>query len=158
MFENIITNKEIKFNDLEKKIFKFVCMLGCLIIKIVLEKQDKKILESIKGDKRFDNRGFKKTTIHTIMGDIQYKRRLYKVTEKGISKYVFLLDEKLHINTEGKISQNLIEKIVSIVPVTDSYRKAEEVMKETTNTNLSFETIRKVTVIEGNKIAERKKF
>ena len=157
MFENIITNKEIKFNDLEKKIFKFVCLLGCLIIKIVLEKQDKKILESIKGDKRFDNRGFKKTTIHTIMGDVQYKRRLYKVTERGISKYVFLLDEKLHINTEGKISQNLIEKIVSIVPVTDSYRKAEEVMRETTNTDLSFETIRKVTVIEGNKIAEREK-
>ena len=40
MFENIITEKEIEFNNLEKKIYKFVCMLGCLIIKIILEKQD----------------------------------------------------------------------------------------------------------------------
>ena len=54
-----------------EKIFKFVSMLGCLIIKIVLEKQDKKILESIRGGKRFDNRGLRKTTIHTIMGDVQ---------------------------------------------------------------------------------------
>lgn len=68
-----------------------------------------------------------------------------------------MLDEKICINTEEKISQNLIEKIVSVVPVTDSYRKTEEVMRETTNTDLIFETIRKVIVIEGNKIAEKNK-
>ena len=27
MFEEIVTKDEIKFNDLEKKIFKFVCFL-----------------------------------------------------------------------------------------------------------------------------------
>ena len=46
--------------------------------------KDKKILESIKGDKRFDNRGFRKSTIHTIMGDVQYKKTLYKLKQKGI--------------------------------------------------------------------------
>lgn len=25
MFDNIVTSNEIKFNDLEKKVFKFVC-------------------------------------------------------------------------------------------------------------------------------------
>lgn len=33
MFEEIITSKEVKFNDLEKKVYKFVCFFGCLIIK-----------------------------------------------------------------------------------------------------------------------------
>lgn len=27
MFEEIIASKEVKFNDLEKKVFKFVCFL-----------------------------------------------------------------------------------------------------------------------------------
>lgn len=29
MFEEIVTKNELKFNDLEKKIYKFVCKLGC---------------------------------------------------------------------------------------------------------------------------------
>ena len=33
MFEEIVTEEEIKFNNLEKKIFKFVCNFGCLIKK-----------------------------------------------------------------------------------------------------------------------------
>ena len=27
MFEEIITSKEVKFNDLDKKVYKFVCFL-----------------------------------------------------------------------------------------------------------------------------------
>lgn len=30
MFEEIIASKEVKFNDLEKKVYKFVCFFGCL--------------------------------------------------------------------------------------------------------------------------------
>lgn len=37
MFEEIVTKNGVKFNDLEKKIYKFVCMLGCIIIKYILE-------------------------------------------------------------------------------------------------------------------------
>ena len=35
MFEEIIASKEVKFNDLEKKVYKFVCFFGCLIIKLI---------------------------------------------------------------------------------------------------------------------------
>ena len=44
MLEEIVTEEEIKFNNLEKKIFKFVCSFGCLIIKLILESYDKKII------------------------------------------------------------------------------------------------------------------
>ena len=43
MFEEIITSKELKFNDLEKKVYRFVCFIGCLIIKLILESYDKKV-------------------------------------------------------------------------------------------------------------------
>lgn len=63
----------------------------------------------------------------------------------------------MHINTNGKVSENLIEKVIEIVPITDSYRKAEIVIKESTNATLSFEWIRKLTVNVGDKITSKEK-
>ena len=91
------------------------------------------------------------------MGEVEYVRAMYEVEEEGIKKRVYLLDEKLHINTEGKASENLVEKIVETVPITDSYRKAETVLKETTNATLSFEWIRNIVVKLGDKITKKEK-
>lgn len=38
MFDNIVANNNINFNDLEKKIYKFVCNLGLLHIKDIIRK------------------------------------------------------------------------------------------------------------------------
>lgn len=46
MFEEIVTKDGLKFNGLEKKIYKFVCMLGCFIIKYILESRDKKLMKA----------------------------------------------------------------------------------------------------------------
>ena len=43
MFDNIVANNEINFNDLEKKIYKFVCNLGCYLLKEIIEKYDEKL-------------------------------------------------------------------------------------------------------------------
>lgn len=156
MFEEIVTNDEVKFNDLEKKIFKFVCNFGCLILKLILESYDKKIMKA-RDKKKYRHKGLRKNTIKTIMGEIEYQRAMYEIEENGIHKMVYLLDEKLHINANGRVSENLIEKVVEIVPITDAYRKAETVIKETTNATLSFEWIRKLTIDVGDKIAQREK-
>ena len=156
MFEEIVTEEEIKFNNLEKKIFKFVCNFGCLIIKLILESYDRKIMKA-RDTKKYRHKGLRKNTIKTVMGEVEYLRAMYEVEEEGIKKRVYLLDEKLHINTEGKASENLIEKIVETVPITDSYRKAETVLKETTNATLSFEWIRNIVVKIGDKITKKEK-
>ena len=156
MFEEIVTEEEIKFNNLEKKIFKFVCNFGCLIIKLILESYDRKIMKA-RDTKKYRHKGLRKNTIKTVMGEVEYVRAMYEVDEEGIKKRVYLLDEKLHINTEGKASENLIEKIVETVPITDSYRKAETVLKETTNATLSFEWIRNIVVRLGDKITKKEK-
>ena len=156
MFEEIVTEEEIKFNNLEKKIFKFVCSFGCLIIKLILESYDRKIMKA-RDTKKYRHKGLRKNTIKTIMGEVEYVRAMYEVEEEGIKKRVYLLDEKLHINTEGKASENLVEKIVETVPITDSYRKAETVLKETTNATLSFEWIRNIVVKIGDKITKKEK-
>ena len=156
MFEEIVTEEEIKFNNLEKKIFKFVCSFGCLIIKLILESYDRKIMKA-RDTKKYRHKGLRKNTIKTVMGEVEYVRAMYEVEEAGIKKRVYLLDEKLHINTEGKASENLVEKIVETVPITDSYRKAETVLKETTNATLSFEWIRNIVVKIGDKITKKEK-
>ena len=156
MFEEIVTEEEIKFNNLEKKIFKFVCNFGCLIIKLILESYDRKIMKA-RDTKKYRHKGLRKNTIKTVMGEVEYVRAMYEVEEAGIKKRVYLLDEKMHINTEGKASENLVEKIVETVPITDSHRKAETVLKETTNATLSFEWIRNIVVKLGDKITKKEK-
>ena len=156
MFEEIIPENEIKFNDLEKKIFKFVCSFGCLILKLMLEAYDRKLM-NVRDTKKYRHKGLRGNTIKTIMGEVEYRRVMYEMEENGIKKTVYLLDEKLHINVEGKVSENLIEKAVEIVPITDSYRKAETVIKETTNATLSFEAIRTLIVKVGDKITKKEK-
>ena len=80
---------------------------------------------------------------------------MYEVQEEGIRKIVYLLDETLKISVEGKVSSNLVEKVIETVPVTDSYRKAEEVIDTTTNTSLSHEKIRRVILKVGDKITNK---
>jgi len=156
MFEEIVTEEEVKFNNLEKKIFKFVCNFGCLILKLILESYDRKLMKT-RDKKKYRHKGLRKNTIKTIMGEVEYQRVMYEIEENGIHKTIYLLDEKLHINVNGKVSENLIEKVVEIVPITDAYRKAETVIKETTNATLSFEWIRKITIDVGDKIARKEK-
>lgn len=156
MFEKIVTKDEVKFNDLEKKIFKFVCFFGCLIIKLILESYDRKLMKA-RDTNKYRHKGLRTTHVSTIMGEVKYRRAMYEVTEDGVTKTVYLLDEKMKINEEGKVSNNLVEKIVEVVPVTDSYRKAETVIEETTNITLSHEKIRNIIVKVGDKITKREK-
>ena len=156
MFEEIIASKEVKFNDLEKKVYKFVCFFGCLIIKLILEAYDRKLMEN-RDKKKYRHKGLRETSVNTIMGEIKYKRVMYEVKEEGITKTVYLLDETLKISEEGKASSNLVEKVIETVPVTDSYRKAEEVIDTTTNTSLSHEKIRNIIVKIGDKITNKEK-
>ena len=156
MFEEIVSKEGIKFNSLEKKIFKFVSELGCWILKLILESYDQKLMKA-RDSKKYRHKGLRTTTIKTIMGEVEYRRAIYEIEENGIKKTVYLLDEQLQINKEGKASENLVEKIIETVPITDSYRKAETVLKETTNATLSFEWIRNIVVKIGDKISKKEK-
>lgn len=156
MFDKIITSEEVKFNELEKKVFKFVCFFGCLIIKLLLESYDKKLMNA-RDTKKYRHKGLRETSVNTVMGEVKFRRVMYEINEDGVKKTVYLLDEKLNINVEGKVSSNLVEKVVEVVPITDSYRKAETVINETTNTTLSHEKIRNIIINIGNKITNKEK-
>ncbi|MEE0715178.1 MAG: UPF0236 family protein [Eubacterium sp.] len=83
MMINILDEKEISFKELEQKIFQYVCELGCEITKMILERYDDEL--SGKRDKeKYRDKGKRKTSIKTVYGPVEYKRRVYKTkTDDG---------------------------------------------------------------------------
>lgn len=154
MFDNIVANNEINFNELEKKIYKFVCNLGCYLLKEIIEKYDEK-LQNERDKKSFRHRGLKPDSIKTVMGVVDYKRTIYEYEENNQKKFVYLLDEKLKLSEFGKISENLVDKILNIAVETNSYRDAAEQIMQLLNISISHETVRDIVIKAGMKIIEK---
>lgn len=159
MFEDIVTKNEVNFNKLEKKIYKFVCDLGCCLLKTILEDYDNKIKEN-RDKKKFRHKGYKVNSIKTTLGVVTYKRSVYQYTinentKKEEKKCIYLLDESISISAIGKISANLGEKILSTAVETNSYRDASTQLMESVNLAISHQTVRDVVIKEGMKIIEK---
>ena len=74
-----------KFKDLEKEIYKYFCELACMIMSYILEMVDEEIM--------LKNTG-RRTTIKTLMGDVEFERRYYRsVDDDGLTYYSYLIDE-----------------------------------------------------------------
>ena len=58
-------------------------MLGCFIIKYILESRDRKLMKA-RDCKKFRNKGYKNNWIKTVMGKIEYKRAAYAIEENGV--------------------------------------------------------------------------
>lgn len=152
MFEDIVTDNHINFNDLEKKIYKFVCELGCNLMKEIIEKYD----ETLKRDrdkKVFRNKGYKADSIKTVMGIVEYKRTIYLSKEEN--KCVYLLDEALNLGKFGKMSPNLSDKILNMAVETNSYRDAALQIIENFNISISHEAVRQIVIKAGVQIIEK---
>ena len=83
------------------------------------------------------NKGMKHNCIKTIMGNVEYDRRIYKFTrEDGKIAYKYLLDEYLGMNNIAHMSLNLVDKIINNV-TNLSYRKTAENIKSLSNQSIS---------------------
>ena len=69
-----------------RKIYKFICMLGCMILKYILESRDKKLMK-LRDKTKFRHKGYKQNCIKTIMDEVEYQRAIYLVEEDGEKKY-----------------------------------------------------------------------
>ena len=89
------------------------------------------------------------------MGVVEYKRAIYEYVEGENKKFVYLLDENLNLSEFGKISENLVERILNIAVETNSYRDAAEQLMQTLNISISHETVREIVLKAGIKILEK---
>ena len=154
MYTISLNDSGLDFKTLEQKIYRTVCEVACDVLKDVLEVLDKMLMATRDMDK-YRHKGRKKTHIHTVMGVIDYKRRIYEYyNEEGKKEYVHLLDQYLKNETVGHVSTNLAEKIVERA-LEEPYRKTVQAMESTTNANLSHTTARNVIQKVGGKLKEK---
>ena len=154
MYTISLNDSALDFKTLEQKIYRTVCEVACDVLKDVLEVLDKMLMATRDMDK-YRHKGRKKTHIHTVMGVIDYKRRIYEYyNEEGKKEYVHLLDQYLKNETVGHVSTNLAEKIVERA-LEESYRKTAQAMESTTNANLSHTTAWNVIQKVGGKLKEK---
>ncbi len=153
----IVNDKLISFKELEQKVFKYVCELGCEITRMILESYDEELAAS-RDAKQYRDKGGRKTSIKTVYGDVEYRRRVYRTTlEDGQKAYVYLLDQAMQMDKIGLISTNLAEKIA--LTVTESpYRVTADAISSTCGQSISAGGVWNVMQRLGERISEEEAY
>lgn len=153
MYDISLNENGVTFKELEKIIYKYSCDAACNAMKTVLESLDTKLLKE-RDTKAYRNKGLKKTCIKTIMGDVEYSRRIYQfITDDGKKATKFLLDEYLGLDCIGKVSMNLVETMLKNVSEM-SYRKVSSAVETMCNQNISPQGVWNVVQTVGTKIKD----
>jgi GNAT superfamily N-acetyltransferase len=131
-----VTENVVDFNHFEREIFRSVCVLGCETIREALEQYDVGL--SVSRDKSiYRYKDLRKTTLKTVMGEIEYRRAMYEeVLEDGTVRYVYLLDEALGIQGSGFMS-GLLSEMIAKAACEGSYRAAARSVSELTGQTIS---------------------
>ena len=134
---DIILNEGGKtFKELEQEIYMLGCRMCVNLTKEVLKSKDNEIFSTCDKEK-YKSEGLRKTSIKTVYGAVEYKRRVYRTKdEEGREMYVYLLDKELGMEKIGLISENLAEKIADIATEAP-YRKTADEISSTTGISIS---------------------
>ena len=101
--DKIVNDKKETFKELEQEIYLIACKSAVEITKGILEQRDQEIFEE-RDKKKYVSAGFKKTSIKTVYGTVEYSRRGYRtVLEDGRIARIYLLDQELGIEKIGMI-------------------------------------------------------
>lgn len=152
MYSNIVSEKKVTFKEIEKTIFERICEAGREATRDILQTIDETIAES-RDRSIYRDKGYRKTTIKTIYGEVEYKRHVYIMkTDEGRNAAVYLLDQELGMDTIGFISTNLAEKILTTVTNTP-FRKTAGQITETTGQTISHSGVWNMVQAFGDKLA-----
>ena len=149
-----LNDKGLTFKEIEQKIYKYACDEACNTMKEFLENLDEKLLNE-RDTKIYRSKGLKRTCLKTIMGNVEYSRRIYQFELEGGKKATkHLLDEYLGMDTIGKVSVNLIDTILTSISEV-SFRKTSENIKTMCNQEISPQGVWNVVQRVGEKIKEQ---
>ena len=145
---------DVDFKSLEKNIYNQVCQEACNILSDVLKNLDLMLLAK-RDTKLYRAKGIKHTCLKTIMGPVEFERRIYEYkTEDGKKAFKYLLDEYLNMETIGHMSANLVEKVIESA-LNVPYRKAAENVSELTGQSISHMAVWNLVQVLGEKISKR---
>jgi hypothetical protein len=158
---SLIENVE-NFKDLEKKVYEYFCEQACMFMQWLLKTLDIEIMER-RDKKRYRLKNSNRpTSITTLMGNVNYKRRYYKcIDDDGLIFNAYLLDKLLGINGKEAYSENVKETAVETA-LRNSFRKSEELIEKHNVYSISHQSIwnevqkagEKAKVLENRRTAE----
>lgn len=132
-----IGNSQIKdFKGLVKEAYRIALGIGRQLVTAALEQLDEELMTQ-RDTGRYRCKGFQKTCIKTILGEIEYKRRVYVDAAAAETKRcVHLLDKELQIEKVGLISEEVCKLAATAVTET-TYRGASKIISEATGLKIS---------------------
>lgn len=139
-----ISKNEIKFNDLEEKMWKKKMQEGLNELREQLRVIDNQLLKD-KNNNELIVKDFQPTTIKCKFGDLEFSRRRYKLVKNGNTKMVYLLDIYLELGYLGQYSQSIVELVLEEA-TEKSYRKTAETIREITNVSITHTAARKILI------------
>lgn len=152
----ILHENKIDFNSLERKIYEYGCNVACEVMKDCLQQLDNMLSKS-RNKAVYRHKGYRKTCIKTLMGEVEFSRAVYENNDDDEGKkYIYLLDETLNFDTIGLISTNLAEKIEENTCIT-SFKNAAKNISTLTGQKISHTGVWNVTQRLGEKVAEQEK-
>ncbi len=140
--------------EIERKIYLAALAAGSAAMKEHLEALDDALAET-RDRKSYRDKGKRRTVLKTIMGEVEYSRRVYEAKEESGRKiYIYLLDEALGIDGRGQISPMLSE-LVSTGACESPYRETARQVSELTGQTISHQKAWTITQEAGSRIRAR---
>lgn len=141
------------FEQIEKTIFAEACAYARETTKTILEKYDVELMKG-RDTKKYKLRTIQNSTVKTIFGEVEYRRRYYDyLNEEGEIEKIFLLDNVLQMKAVGSFSENLA-KIVAEAASQMSYRQAAEKIRSMTGITISHGGVWNIVQALGNHVQE----
>mgnify|MGYP001810643287 CR=1 FL=1 len=132
----------IKFSELERTIFNFAHEMARTLLAETLEELSYKLHMQL-DSARYENKGTRETSVHTLFGTVTYKRHVYYdheiQGEDGKSKCVYPLDETLEMTVFQTYTEAVVETVLKRCTET-SFRKAAAAVSEMTGLSVSHAT------------------
>jgi hypothetical protein len=148
-----IPEDSLNFHTLERIIFDLTRKIGQELIEEILQLIDDKLKKERKRGE-LSNQGKRLRYMTTLLGDITFYKRLYR---ERSGQWKYLLDEKLGIKKNQRISE-LGEKAEGYLAfISGSYRNSEDLSQRFYGNSRSFESIRQGVIRQGGKILKEEK-
>ena len=145
---------KIDIREIERKIYGVVLCVGREAMAEHLEALDGELAKT-RDRNRYRDKGKRSTVLKTIMGEVEFSRRVYEAENAaGRKEYVYLLDKALGIDRRGQMSPMLSE-LVSTAACESTYRETARQVSELTGQTISHQTAWAITQEAGERVRER---
>lgn len=128
------------FMGLEAAAYRMALRAGQEVLRATLEGADRAV-DKERDKKRYRNKGLRKTSIKTIVGDVEYRRHVYvdRAAVEG-PQSVYLLDRILNIQKVGQMSASVCQMAAQAV-CEGSYRSAAQMLCTATGEHISHQGV-----------------